>query len=86
MHKNLFKEENRSGENGKNGGVYCTICGNDAHECRRYAAVGLGIETVYADETQTTTKTFTANQLTKAFAGGADGTSCELGKKVGMLH
>lgn len=66
--------------------MYCTICGNDAHECRRYAAVGLGIETVYADETQTTTKTFTANQLTKAFAGGADGTSCELGKKVGMLH
>lgn len=40
-----------------------------------------GIETVYADETQTTTKTFTANQLTKAFAGGADGTSCELGKE-----
>lgn len=27
---------------GKMGGVYCTICGNDAHECRRYAAVGLG--------------------------------------------
>ena len=25
-----------------------------------------GIETVYADETQTTTKTFTADQLTKA--------------------
>lgn len=40
-----------------------------------------GIETVYADETQTTTKTFTADQLTKAFAGGADGTSCELGKE-----
>lgn len=40
-----------------------------------------GIETVYADETQTTAKTFTANQLTKAFAGGADGTSCELGKE-----
>lgn len=40
-----------------------------------------GIETVYADETQTTTKTFTANQLTKAFAGGADGTSCESGKE-----
>lgn len=43
--------------------MYCTICGNDAHERRRYAAVGLGIETVYADETQTTTKTFTAEQL-----------------------
>lgn len=40
-----------------------------------------GIETVYADETQTTTKTFTADQLTKAFAGGADGTSCELGEE-----
>ena len=40
-----------------------------------------GIETVYADETQTTTKTFTANQLTRAFAGGADGTSCESGKE-----
>ena len=40
-----------------------------------------GIETVYADETQTTTKTFTANQLTKAFAGGADGTSCESGEE-----
>lgn len=40
-----------------------------------------GIETVYADETQTTNKTFTANQLTKAFAGGADGTSCESGKE-----
>ena len=40
-----------------------------------------GIETVYADETQTTTKTFTAGQLTKAFAGGADGTSCELGEE-----
>ena len=40
-----------------------------------------GIDTVYADETQTTTKTFAANQLTKAFAGGADGTSCELGKE-----
>ena len=39
-----------------------------------------GIETVYADETQTTTKTFAAGQLTKAFAGGADGTSCELGE------
>lgn len=48
-----------------------------------------GIETVYADETQTTTKTFTANQLTKAFAGGADGTSCELGKEgwnVALKH
>lgn len=40
-----------------------------------------GIETVYADETQTTTKTFTADQLTKAFAGGADGTSCESGEE-----
>lgn len=41
-----------------------------------------GIETVYADETQTTTKTFTADQkLTKAFAVGANGTSCELGEK-----
>lgn len=40
-----------------------------------------GIETVYADETQTTAKTFTANQLTKAFAGGADGTSCESGEE-----
>ena len=40
-----------------------------------------GIETVYADETKTTTKTFTANQLTKASAGGAAGTSCELGKE-----
>ena len=40
-----------------------------------------GIETVYADETQTTTKTFAANQLTKAFAGGADGTSCESGEE-----
>lgn len=40
-----------------------------------------GIETVYADETQATTKTFTADQLTKAFAGGADGTSCELGEE-----
>ena len=39
-----------------------------------------GIETVYADETQTTTK---------AFAGGADGTSCELGKEgwdVALKH
>ena len=40
-----------------------------------------GIETVYADETQTTAKTFTAEQLTKAFAGGADGTSCESGEE-----
>ena len=40
-----------------------------------------GIETVYADETKTTTKTFTANLLTKASAGGAAGTSCELGKE-----
>lgn len=40
-----------------------------------------GIETVYADEKQTTAKTFTANQLTKAFAGGADGTSCESGEE-----
>lgn len=41
-----------------------------------------GIETVYADETKTTTKTFTADQkLTKAFAVGANGTSCELGEK-----
>ena len=40
-----------------------------------------GIETVYADETKTTTKTFPADKLTKAFAGGADGTSCELGKE-----
>ena len=40
-----------------------------------------GIETVYADETQTTAKTFAANQLTKAFAGGADGTSCESGEE-----
>ena len=48
-----------------------------------------GIETVYADETQTTTKTFTADQLTKAFAGGADGTSCEIGKEgwnVALKH
>ena len=48
-----------------------------------------GIETVYADETQTTTKTFTAGQLTKAFAGGADGTSCELGEEgwnVALKH
>lgn len=48
-----------------------------------------GIDTVYADETQTTTKTFAANQLTKAFAGGADGTSCELGKEgwnVALKH
>ena len=48
-----------------------------------------GIETVYADETQTTTKTFTADQLTKAFAGGVDGTSCELGKEgwdVALKH
>ena len=42
MHKNVFKEENRSGKNVENGGVYCTIRGNDAHECRQYAAVGLG--------------------------------------------
>ena len=27
---------------GENGGVHCTIRGNDAHECRQYAAVGLG--------------------------------------------
>lgn len=27
---------------GKMGGVHCTIRGNDAHECRQYAAVGLG--------------------------------------------
>ena len=40
-----------------------------------------GIDTVYADETQTTTKTFAANQLTKAFVGGADGTSCESGEE-----
>lgn len=40
-----------------------------------------GIDTVYADEAQTTTKTFAANQLTKAFAGGADGTSCESGEE-----
>lgn len=40
-----------------------------------------GIETVYADETKTTNKTFAANQLTKAFAGGADGTSCESGEE-----
>lgn len=40
-----------------------------------------GIDTVYADETKTTTKTFAANQLTKAFAGGADGTSCESGEE-----
>lgn len=40
-----------------------------------------GIDTVYADETKTTNKTFTADQLTKAFAGGADGTSCELGEE-----
>ena len=40
-----------------------------------------GIDTVYADETQTTTKTFAADQLTKAFAGGADGTSCESGEE-----
>ena len=40
-----------------------------------------GIDTVYADETQTTTKTFAAHQLTKAFAGGADGTSCESGEE-----
>lgn len=40
-----------------------------------------GIDTVYADETQTTTKTFAANQLTKTFAGGADGTSCESGEE-----
>lgn len=40
-----------------------------------------GIDTVYADETQTTTKTFAANQLTKAFAGGADGTFCESGEE-----
>lgn len=48
-----------------------------------------GIETVYADETQTTIKTFTANQLTKASVGGADGTSCELGKEgwnVALKH
>ncbi len=48
-----------------------------------------GIDTVYADETQTTTKTFAADQLTKAFAGGADGTSCELGKEgwnVALKH
>lgn len=48
-----------------------------------------GIETVYADETKTTNKTFTANQLTKAFAGGADGTSCELGEEgwnVALKH
>ena len=48
-----------------------------------------GIDTVYADETKTTTKTFTADQLTKAFAGGADGTSCELGKEgwnVALKH
>lgn len=37
--------------------------GNDAHEYRRYAPSDWGIETVYADETQTTTKTFTAEQL-----------------------
>lgn len=40
-----------------------------------------GIDTVYADETKTTNKTFTADQLTKAFAGGADGTSCESGEE-----
>ena len=40
-----------------------------------------GIETVYADETKTTTKTFAANQLTNASVGGADGTSCALGKE-----
>lgn len=40
-----------------------------------------GIDTVYADETKTTNKTFAANQLTKAFAGGADGTSCESGEE-----
>ena len=48
-----------------------------------------GIETVYADETQTTAKTFAADQLTKAFAGGADGTSCALGKEgwnVALKH
>ena len=48
-----------------------------------------GIDTVYADETKTTNKTFTADQLTKAFAGGADGTSCELGKEgwdVALKH
>lgn len=48
-----------------------------------------GIETVYADETQTTIKTFTANQLTKASVGGADGTSCELreeGWNVALKH
>lgn len=48
-----------------------------------------GIDTVYADETQTTTKTFAANQLTKAFAGGADGTSCESGEEgwnVALKH
>ena len=48
-----------------------------------------GIETVYADETKTTTKMFAANQLTKASVGGADGTSCELGKEgwnVALKH
>lgn len=48
-----------------------------------------GIETVYADETKTTTKTFAANQLTKASVGGADGTSCELreeGWNVALKH
>lgn len=39
-----------------------------------------GIETVYADEIGNTNQiVYTADKLTKAFAGGADGTSSELG-------
>ena len=44
-----------------------------------------GIDTVYADETQTTTKTFAANQLTKAFAVALMELPVNQGKKVGML-
>lgn len=42
MHKNLLKEEIRSGKNVENGGEHCTVHGDDAHECRRHAAGELG--------------------------------------------
>lgn len=44
-----------------------------------------GIDTVYADETQTTTKTFAANQLTKALQVALMELPVNQGKKVGML-
>lgn len=42
MHKNLLKEEIRSGENVENGGEHCTVYSDDAHECRRHAAGEVG--------------------------------------------